>query len=390
MAGTNVGNLNVKLTLSAQQFAAALVAAGGNVNQFAMQVQTAQTSVQRIAPAAQTAARGASVLTTAMGALGGISGQAAYGLSDMISQLGTRGLGGGLQAAANNIQVMGAAFGPWGLAVSSGIAIATQGIGIYLEQTERAKKKTEQATKAVQDYSHELEYLGHVQALRNTRETGRIERQFARADMRTMSSDALSSRLQSAKREATILSSDVGTIQKQQLDILRPTFKRLFGDIATPEFLGLDVQMGMGRRELRHLFSRFPQVMEGLGEQRLKELTQLGREQEKLIERRREAGESVYDTEKALRAAQEREAQIKQDSYDTSRAERANRPTAPSIGAVDATSAEGFSIIQAAIRGSRDAKDPQLEAIGGSTKKTAENTKEIANRIKRLKVATIA
>lgn len=130
----NVGNISVGLSLDNQSFASRLESENGRVMRFTGSVQKASLSI----------GASASHLNKFGGSLAGLAPmfqQAAFGIGDFASQVSTRGFGGGLQAAANNIQMLGAGFGPMGLAVSAGIGVATSAIGVYIESQEKAAKK---------------------------------------------------------------------------------------------------------------------------------------------------------------------------------------------------------------------------------------------------------
>lgn len=140
MAANAVGNLSVKLQLDAAQFQAALQGAGVSIQQFAQRTTVIQTSTVK-------ASAGVGRFGAAMSGIGPIMQQGAFAAQDFASQLGTRGLGGALQAASNNIQVMGAAFGPQGMIVSAFVGVAVQALGSYIEFQEKAAKKTEDSAK---------------------------------------------------------------------------------------------------------------------------------------------------------------------------------------------------------------------------------------------------
>jgi len=70
VAGANVGNLNVKLTLSAEQFSAALIAAGGDVNAFAIKMENVRATTTKMVPATSAAAAGVTKLGGGMSGLG--------------------------------------------------------------------------------------------------------------------------------------------------------------------------------------------------------------------------------------------------------------------------------------------------------------------------------
>lgn len=140
MAANAVGNLSVKLQLDAAQFQAALQGAGVDIRQFANST-VLSSGTTRVMTAQTTKA------SVATHALSSILNQASFGAADFASQLSTRGLGGALQAASNNIQVMGAAFGPWGLGISAATGLAVQALGSYIEFQERAAKVTEDSAK---------------------------------------------------------------------------------------------------------------------------------------------------------------------------------------------------------------------------------------------------
>lgn len=156
MASTNIGNLNVRLTLTADQFAAAMQTAGGQVRVFAKNVQ-AQAEQTQIASNSlfhfSSRAQHFGMLLPAL----------AQGIADASSQFGTRGLGGALQAAANNIQVMGAAFGPLGLAISSTLGLGVQLTGAYIEAQDRlAKKSKESSDSTTKDVKRQSDALAEL------------------------------------------------------------------------------------------------------------------------------------------------------------------------------------------------------------------------------------
>lgn len=412
----NVGNMNVKLTLTAEQFSAALMAAGGDVNAFAMRVDAARTTITSIQPAAANAARGTRVLGSGMTALAGVSGQAAYGISDFVSQLGTRGLGGGLQAAANNIQMLGAAFGPWGLAASSAVAIATQGLGIYLEQTDRAAKKTKELGDVTGKLNAEMARLALNRASAQfSVDTARLQGESNRrimleSELPTMTADQIAKQREQSLQRADSITAGREALTLQFENIVGPAFKRLFGDLATTKFLGVTGAGGVDQGQFAGMLQQFPQLKEALGKERLDELQRIqdslrtsSEEMKQLMQdigvlektfSERSRTEDAAETE-AAKAKIEEEKQKKEEKerLDASRERQASmRSSGPAggVGAFGADTASGFSAIQAAMRTASEVNRPQLSAIGTNTEKTADNTDRIAKGLGRIKAVTIA
>jgi len=209
MASNAVGNLSVKLQLDAAQFSTMLQAAGVDVQQFANRTLATNGALQ--GTAMQGRAAGSSLQM-----LGPILNQASFGAADFASQLGTRGVGGALQAAANNIQVMGAVAGPWGLAISAAVGLGVQALGSYIEFQDKAAKKTEDS--AQRRIDAEKRASEALQALQ-------IDRDFA-SGLRGVrggfagTADQLSERLKALSREQS------ERLAKQD-DIRRQMFERV-------------------------------------------------------------------------------------------------------------------------------------------------------------------
>ncbi len=132
----NVGNISVGLSLDNQSFEAVLNGSASRLRRF-------EGDVGRSGSAAAAASNGVGRLSGSVSGLGSVMQSVSFGAGDFISQLGTRGIGGGLQAAANNVQQLGAAFGPMGLAISAGVGVAATALGVYIEQQDRAAKQTQ-------------------------------------------------------------------------------------------------------------------------------------------------------------------------------------------------------------------------------------------------------
>lgn len=118
---TNVGSLNATLSLSAFEFQNGL--------------KQSETAAMQFATTTEVASRRADTAIASVGKGNGIASgaralqQVGFGIQDFSSQFETRGLAGGIAAVTNNVQMLGAAFGPVGLAVSAvGGALA----GIFL------------------------------------------------------------------------------------------------------------------------------------------------------------------------------------------------------------------------------------------------------------------
>lgn len=144
----NIGNLAVVMSLNAQQFNAGLRETATQIDQ--IQVDVTRMSATMNA-AGNVVAASASKQSVGMRFLSGAMQQGSFAAQDFASQLSTRGLGGALQAASNNIQVMGSAFGPWGMAISAATGLAVQGLGTYLLMTQNAAKETQKAAKVTED-----------------------------------------------------------------------------------------------------------------------------------------------------------------------------------------------------------------------------------------------
>ncbi len=119
MAGTNIGSLNATLTLSAFEFQNGLQQSKAAALEFE---QATVASAARANKALASVGKGGGFDTG--GAARAVQ-QIGFGIQDFASQFDTRGLAGGIAAVSNNVQMLGAAFGPVGLAISAfGGAIA--------------------------------------------------------------------------------------------------------------------------------------------------------------------------------------------------------------------------------------------------------------------------
>lgn len=111
---TNVGNLNATLTLSQFEFNAGLKQSETAAMEFASTVEMQSRRADH--------AFGSIGKTGAKGIVGNLASplqQVGYAIQDFSSQFETRGWSGAIGAVTNNVQQMGAAFGPVGMAVSA-------------------------------------------------------------------------------------------------------------------------------------------------------------------------------------------------------------------------------------------------------------------------------
>ena len=139
---TNIGNLNATLSLSEWEFTNGLEQSAAAALEFAGKTEGAANRADK-------AIRG-------IGKGGGFNGtgaamaiqQVGFGVQDFASQFETRGLAGGISAVTNNVQMLGAAFGPVGLAVTAvGGALAgillpklIESSGLFEDNTKKAKE----------------------------------------------------------------------------------------------------------------------------------------------------------------------------------------------------------------------------------------------------------
>lgn len=132
--GTNVGNLHATLSLSQFEFNSGLRASETAAMQFAntvdVQSKRASASMSRIASGGIRGGGMAQMFT-----------QGGYALQDFTSQLETRGIGGAIGAITNNVQMMGASFGPVaGATVAIGAAVAGQVLPPFLDWLNNTKQ----------------------------------------------------------------------------------------------------------------------------------------------------------------------------------------------------------------------------------------------------------
>lgn len=421
----NVGNLNVKLTLSAEQFSAALIAAGGDVNQFAMRVDAAKTSTTALAVSTANAGTLARTSSGSVNRLGQAFTGAAYAAQDFASQLGTRGVGGGLTAIANNIPMMAAALPGWGQAVGLAASVAVQGFGIYLESAERARKKTEELKKEAESAFGLLNYMQNqfersVQAGRSA-----VTDEFRMRGLRGASAEALQAEITSNTQRAEEGSAERRLIEQRQKQLfalftgLKPGTAYFQGELATAqESILVGGVAGMSKEQEEEFRKNQMRIQALKDEERRAAENNL--KLDKMLEeaKRKELDDRKKDTRESLAArymtAEERRKQdeaalrdalqsgaINQGEFDEyiKRMSGISRQTspfdrqpsaAPGIGAFGADTQQGFSMIQAALRTAKDVKNPQLDTIGTNTRKTADNTRDIAKNLRRIKVATIA
>lgn len=144
--GTNVGSLNATLSLSAFEFQNGLKQSETAAMQFA---ETTEVASKKAAASLGGIANGSAIRGGARALQ-----QVGFGIQDFSSQLETRGIGGAISAVSNNVQMLGAAFGPVGLAVSAvGGALAGILLPKLLESTGWFGKSKE----ALSEYRKELD-----------------------------------------------------------------------------------------------------------------------------------------------------------------------------------------------------------------------------------------
>ncbi|NBW09975.1 MAG: hypothetical protein EBR82_18310 [Caulobacteraceae bacterium] len=112
---TNVGNLNATLSLSQFEFNTGLKQSETAAMEFAT---TVEVQSRRADAALGRVGRSSSGMGGAGKAAMAVQ-QIGFGLQDFSSQLETRGLSGAIGAVTNNVQMLGAAFGPVGMAVTA-------------------------------------------------------------------------------------------------------------------------------------------------------------------------------------------------------------------------------------------------------------------------------
>lgn len=138
--------MNATLTLSAWEFASGLQQSEEAANKFANNVQNsanrANASISKVGQGGMVGGGAARALQ-----------QVGFGMQDFSSQLETRGLSGAISAVSNNVQMLGAAFGPVGLAISAvGGALA----GIFLPKLIESSGLFKDNKKEVEAYSDSL------------------------------------------------------------------------------------------------------------------------------------------------------------------------------------------------------------------------------------------
>lgn len=442
MAGANVGNLNVKLTLSAEQFAAALMAAGGDVNAFAMKVEAGKGNLKGMDAAAASTATNVKSLTTeiknynvasvalrnvsdanrlfqlprrgtdeliaagnaqraAMAGTGAAASQLggrltnlapamiglSYAAQDAASQLGTRGLGGAMMAAANNIPAIGLLWGPTGFAVAAGVSVAVQALGSYIDYTERAAK----STKELKDAS----VAAYGQRLDRVQSSGSSGVRFGRnlADAMqggTAGMDALAKPLYETITDTTL---ERNALQGEKLGALA----RLNNANTR-----IENEMRFNRETESQVIGRLPNV----GKERddaNRQLAEIAERERALTQAREEAEKQLKQIEKAYpqvaKAERERMAKEEEEREKQYRATAADENTrrmkaasqlAPGVGATEAGSAGQFSQIQAAMRAGQDRDMAAQKQIQSNTGKTATNTRDIARKVGKIKAVSLA
>lgn len=248
----NVGNLAVVMTLNNEQFNAGLREATANMQQMTVQVQQVSASMSRTT-AVVTA--GAGRQASALASIGPIFQSLSFGAQDFASQLGTRGVGGALQAASNNIQMLGAFAGPWGMAISAAAGVAVQGLGVYLEMQDRIAKKSKETARVTVDAWKEATKASNEQI----REIARARAEFMGGlgfDKSTNFDDANPKDLESRIAKGDRRQAELDARRNEVLRTFDRNVKSRFGDITAGErpssFFGLDVTgaraLDVGRR----------------------------------------------------------------------------------------------------------------------------------------------
>lgn len=443
MAGANVGNLNVKLTLSAEQFAAALMAAGGDVNAFAMKVEAGKSNLKGMDAAAASTATNVKSLTTeiknynvasialrnasdssklfvlqrrgteeliaaaaaqkqaaigssaAVGQMGSrLQGIApvitafSYGVQDAASQLGTRGFGAALMAAANNIPMLGIPWGGVGVAVASGVSVAVQALGSYIDYTERAAKATKEAKDAAAGmFGSRLDTI-------QTKASG--ANQFERS-LRDGAAGGTAS-LRSMQQERRDIITDV----RSELDALAPEREASAATFARNNAIIVNRMLRTQGGTMDQAEKELPKQTE-LRNQAAQQLAEIAKREQALKDTGNKAGRELFRINEAIpqAIADEMKAQREQDeaaqqqwrrmdAEESSRRMKAESKAAPGVGSTEAGSASQFSQIQAALRQAQDGNKASQKMIEKNTGKTAEHTRDISRKFGRIKVATIA
>lgn len=187
---TNVGNLNATLTLSQFEFNAGLKQSETAAMEFASTIEMqSRRADQAFGSVGKAGARGI------VGNLASPLQQVGFAIQDFSSQFETRGWSGAIGAVTNNVQQMGSAFGPVGMAVSS-LAGALGGIllprlietgsifGRTAEEIDRAANRLKASAEQILDPWRQGEHA-KVDVLRETEEQfdKRLERMRFNSNM---------------------------------------------------------------------------------------------------------------------------------------------------------------------------------------------------------------
>lgn len=189
MMATNVGDLNIRLGMSTDRLDSNINSAISSVN--VLDTKLKQTTI--LAGDATTPFFGPKSAQALQ--------QVGFGIQDFSSQFMNAkntadGLGRGIGAVANNAAMLGAAFGPTGMAVTA-IGAAVAGIALpamikWVYQADSLKEKMEAAREEARDYADELRKAGEIQDAKLAGLPGMTTKEFEgiRAErMRTARSD---------------------------------------------------------------------------------------------------------------------------------------------------------------------------------------------------------
>ena len=159
---TNVGNLNATLTLSQFEFNAGLKQSETAAMEFAstveMQSRRADQALDRLSNSPR---------SNMLGKLAQPAQQFGYMIQDFSSQIETRGLGGAIGAITNNVQMLGAAFGPVGMAISS-IGGAVAGLVLpkmidWLSNTQQLNKEAKELEDNYKRVAEQTKFIAKIE-----------------------------------------------------------------------------------------------------------------------------------------------------------------------------------------------------------------------------------
>jgi len=435
----NIGNLAVVMSLNAQQFNAGLRETATHIDQIQIDVTRMSATMNS---AGNVVAASAQKQSVGLKFLSGAMQQGSFAAQDFASQLATRGLGGALQAASNNIQVMGSAFGPWGMAISAATGLAVQGLGTYLLMTQNSSKETKKAAREMVDAWTEAAKATNAQlaTIRRGRSGSEAGQTFDElGGYKGATEQSLKDRNVDASRELSVMAAS----RKQVLKDFDVSMAKRFGKNApwsalgeTPtQFFGLDKEGARavnvaGRlkwigykvegkqvdelskldKELRDFDAQASEIRSGIESRTMAIPFVRGRE--KAIKDAKDAEDSVKSHGKLMeemRSSIQKDVRANEDTYqrrmdNIRQAEMSGLITSDEAGiaigkikqeqipakqsiagpqALQKDSDEVFARMQRAIRGETGASDKQ-ESIKKNTADTAKATQDTAKAVKKL------